>query len=532
MTLKPLFEKRVDSRDEEKIKQTRPVPDLDTYDYRLRLVNESATVGDTFSFLAVGDSGAGGERKSGSKGKEARPKFQVADVMNTESEDCDFVLHLGDVVYLSGSKEGYPDRVIGPYRRWLQRGTDHEYDDMVFTKPFLPLYGNHDYFDIDKAVPILGKIAGKVRKDVGTGSDNGRVFQEAFMDLKTDPVAGALPYVTGERTRIPNRYYWFTHGSCAFIALDSNTLDTIEKPVNRDDLKQKLEDAEKLAKILEEQVEGVGRQIEKEEINEDDGEVRLYILVSELAEEHKKIAMLDKYLDVRKEDYDKDQLAWLEHVLQHPDVRDKWKIVYMHHQLYTSETSHNDDPESDGLRRNLRRLFVDHGVHLVLSGHSHCFEWVMRAVPFEGVTDEEVRLARDEQRICYIVSGGGGRELRPSILDAAILGEKFSDEEIVEQQRQFIDVAESKAYSSLFPKGDDPEGHHQFHFLRIEVHPDQLKVIPVGVLELDGENGFKTVPILTKVFQRTGTDITLDPTKTHLDCVNVFRDRKPEGEFS
>ena len=128
---------------------------------------------------------------------------------------------------------------IKPYRHWLKDGKHSRFDDMVFTKPFLPIYGNHDYYDFKKAIPGLGGFLAKVSKEIGAGSKNGRVFEQAFVEKDTSRVQdGCLPYVTGERTRIPNRYYWFTHGPCAFFALDSNTLDGVENPSGeqRDDL--------------------------------------------------------------------------------------------------------------------------------------------------------------------------------------------------------------------------------------------------------------------------------------------------------
>ena len=62
-----------------------------------------------------------------------------------------FVLHTGDVVYLVGSSEYYPKNFISPYREFLVRGEEYKnitYDQMVFKMPFLPVPGNHDYYDL------------------------------------------------------------------------------------------------------------------------------------------------------------------------------------------------------------------------------------------------------------------------------------------------------------------------------------------------------------------------------------------------
>lgn len=510
----------IDSKDRKKITERTRRSSNPDYDYRLALTREAAA--GPFSFLALGD--------AGSKGSKHRIKYLVADTMNEEN-DVDFILHLGDVVYSSGSKEGYKDRFIKAYHHWLKNGTSHRFNNMTFTKPFLPVYGNHDYYDLKNAIGIpllgglIGSIIGEVEDEVGSGSRNGKVFEEAFVATDLSRVQdGRLPYVTGERTRIPNRYYWFTHGPCAFFALDSNTLDSIGPPTEEqlDRLKLELEEAEAHAAMRQRQYELLKRHIERNgvapQVDPREVEDTLYDIVIDLAEAEKEIAMLEKQIDSTREDFDEAQLEWLERVLSHEDARDKWKIVYLHHPLYSSDSSHTDDPESDGLRANLRRTLAENGVHLVLSGHSHCFEWAMRAPP--GV-EEDSQLVAAERKICYLVSGGGGRHLRKSILE-----EDPSNIRILLHREQFLKIAESRAYTA-FPELD--ERNPIFHYLRVDVSEGRLRVTPVGVLERAGGTATRESPIRTKVFRRSGNTVVAE--RKRLEHIEVFRDRAPEATF-
>ena len=62
-----------------------------------------------FSFLVVGDSG------SGSHGGD-NPQRQVAELMLPHHDECRFMLHTGDVIYLVGSSEYYLLNFIKAYR--------------------------------------------------------------------------------------------------------------------------------------------------------------------------------------------------------------------------------------------------------------------------------------------------------------------------------------------------------------------------------------------------------------------------------
>jgi predicted MPP superfamily phosphohydrolase len=88
------------------------------------------------------------------------------------------------------------------------------------------------------------------------------------------------------------------------------------------------------------------------------------------------------------------QIKWLEEELK--QSREKWKIPYFHHPLYSSGEYHGSDVR---LRRALEPLFIKYGVTVVFTGHDHIYE---RVKPQQGVT--------------YFVVGSGG-ELRPGNLD-------------------------------------------------------------------------------------------------------------------
>ena len=83
------------------------------------------------------------------------------------------------------------------------------------------------------------------------------------------------------------------------------------------------------------------------------------------------------------------QLGWLETVLR--DAKERWKIAYFHHPLYSDGGRHGSEIE---LRVKLEPLFVRYGVNAVYSGHDHIYE---RLVPQMG--------------IAYFVAGASG-ELR------------------------------------------------------------------------------------------------------------------------
>lgn len=97
------------------------------------------------------------------------------------------------------------------------------------------------------------------------------------------------------------------------------------------------------------------------------------------------------------------QLAWLDRRLG--ESRAKWKIVFLHHSLYSSAKKHgwnsSDADEMENVRRAVEPLLVKHGVKVVLSGHDHVYE---RVRPQQGV---------------YHFTAGAGSEVRAGSLQPA-----------------------------------------------------------------------------------------------------------------
>jgi hypothetical protein len=141
------------------------------------------------------------------------------------------------VIYMTGERRLYDRNFRRPYSPFLT--PDSTVDNLVFRLPFLPVPGNHDYYDLGgwamwlSRVPIIGSGLRALVHELFAfsvpegGSDMGRAYMTAFMDpdAKTRDTSAPLPYRPGERTRLPNRYYQFRVGGADFFALDSNTLD-------------------------------------------------------------------------------------------------------------------------------------------------------------------------------------------------------------------------------------------------------------------------------------------------------------------
>lgn len=72
-----------------------------------------------------------------------------------------------------------------------------------------------------------------------------------------------------------------------------------------------------------------------------------------------------------------EQLKWLDESLSASKAG--WKIAFSHHSIYSSARMHRPYTK---LRAQLEPLYVKHGVAVVFSGHSHCYE---RIKPQKGV---------------------------------------------------------------------------------------------------------------------------------------------------
>ncbi|MEL6937618.1 MAG: metallophosphoesterase family protein [Cyanobacteria bacterium J06598_1] len=146
-----------------------------------------------FSFLVIGDSGT-------SRHVNDPPQRRITKLLLKHTDQCDFILHTGDVVYLVGSSEQYPDNFIKPYREFLVGGNKpHKirFDKMIFKLPLFPVLGNHDYYDLPLLSGVLSKALLPIRRllrrrinlDVGWhGSYQGEAYARAFLDY-TQPLS-------------------------------------------------------------------------------------------------------------------------------------------------------------------------------------------------------------------------------------------------------------------------------------------------------------------------------------------------------
>lgn len=95
---------------------------------------------------------------------------------------------------------------------------------------------------------------------------------------------------------------------------------------------------------------------------------------------------LDSTVALESEQARARQKEWLRHALLRSPAR--WKVVVLHHPPFSSSSVHGSTPE-------LRWPFGAWGADLVLSGHDHSYERVVRS----GTT--------------YVVNGAGGKDLYP-----------------------------------------------------------------------------------------------------------------------
>jgi Calcineurin-like phosphoesterase len=186
-----------------------------------------------FEFLVLGDTGDSDLAGAGESPQDGVARELTADASLPGSGGrAQLVLHAGDIVYMTGERRLYDRNFRRPYAPFLT--PDSTFERLVFRLPFLPVPGNHDYYDFPAwagwlvGAPVLGAGFRAIARELFSfsiprgGSDMGRAYMEAFVDPEP---AEPQPYAPGRATRIPNRYYRFRYGSVEFFALDSNTLD-------------------------------------------------------------------------------------------------------------------------------------------------------------------------------------------------------------------------------------------------------------------------------------------------------------------
>ncbi len=454
-----------------------------------RLVIEEIPEQNQFSFLVIGDSGSG--RHPGHS-----PQRRIAEQMLRHREDCRFILHTGDVVYLVGSSEFYPQNFIEPYREFLVGGETPDriaFDQMVFNLPFLPVLGNHDYYDLPMFYGLLAQVSYPIRRLLQSridfdirlhGSYQGKAFSQAFMDLlsvadqqgnlaahldrhytaKTS-TGRCLRYEPGSFTRLPNRYYTFRYGGIDFFAIDSNT---INEPIPLSTGAQGQEDRQKLIdrrNEIDREMQQLLMDVAKLDVNQpeqsdqaDDIRVKLQQL--------EEIQMdIDKQLNAESNvvtDYE--QLNWLRDRLidswRSPEVRGR--IVYFHHPPYVTEATKWYQAQTLAVRYRLRQVLDDVArqidpkgrpiVDLVLNGHAHCFEYL-----------RTVDTGHADSNMNWIVCGGSGYSLRRQREEGTEITESFEDaeERIVAKSQLFVGRT-----------GQGTQKQRPYSFVRIEVTAD------------------------------------------------------------
>lgn len=404
--------------------------------------------GEAFSFLVIGDSGTGRRGRND-------PQRLVAELLLAHGEDARFLLHTGDVVYLVGSSEQYRRNFIRPYREWLVGGEQWRrlrHSELVFRRPFLPVLGNHDYYDLPLPLALLSVLTALPRRllrrwvnlDVGWhGSFCGQAWSEAFVDglaavpegrlaahLESTRGAAAdgpdghraLLYRPGRFTRLPNRYYASRWAGIDLFALDSNTFnEPLAEAGDPDGREQLLRQRQALEAEQEALLRDLGsdwlagRDDEEADDNRADALGRAEELDERIRDIDKQLAAAAAARAGRPPALDSEQLAWFERQLlaswHNPAVRGR--LLVLHHPPYVTETTKWDQAQTLAVRRQLQQVFDRVAARLgerragrplldlAFTGHAHCLELVQ-------VADN----GRGDAGIPWVVCGGGGYSLR------------------------------------------------------------------------------------------------------------------------
>ena len=443
-----------------------------------------------FSFLVVGDSGSGPHRGQ-------NPQRQIAELMLAHREKSRFVLHTGDVIYLVGSSEYYLKNFISPYREFLVGGEHPSriaYDEMVFNQPFLPVPGNHDYYDLPllygviagATLPLRRLLQSKLDLDIGWhGSGQGKAYARAFLDYlkaldgnelsrhldkhytaQTDS-GRCLRYEPGRFTRLPNRYYTFRSGGIDFFALDSNTFNappplpaTAEGQAYRHLLEKRLDDLDREKLQIMETSAKLRSDVPEEAEYLDDLRTKVTQIEEVKLDIEKQLASDEKTIT------DIEQLDWLKQRLieswNSAEVRGR--VIYFHHPPYVTEATKWQQAQTLAIRQRLRQVLDGVSdaigkqasgrpvVDLILNGHAHCLEYLR-------TTDT----GHADSNINWIVCGGSGYSLRRQRTEGPELTEIFGDSKGGNTRL----VARSLLYVGR--NGHGSQKRRPYSFLRIDV---------------------------------------------------------------
>jgi len=397
---------------------------------------------EAFSFLVLGDSGTGRHRRGS-------PQRRVAEQLLAHGSDARFLLHTGDVVYLVGSSEQYRDNFIRPYREWILGGDDWRrlvYDQLVFQVPFLPVLGNHDYYDISVPLALIAGLTAPVRRllrawidlDVGWhGSFVGQAWANAFLDVlatvpeqqlathldatRTAEVDGApcLLYRPGHFTRLPNRYYTLRWAGVDVFALDSNTFNQplppdLQSPA---ETRAREEGVRRRRQAFELERMALLRSLDSGEDDDarDDRAAKFEQLAEQIRDLDKQLASGATARAGLAPECDGAQLDWFAEALiaswRNPAVRGR--LLVLHHPPYVTEASKWDQGQTLAVRAQLRRVLdrvaaalgpLPAGrplLDLAFSGHAHCLEVLSTGDTGHG-----------DAHIPWVICGGSGYSLR------------------------------------------------------------------------------------------------------------------------
>ena len=165
---------------------------------------------------------------------------------------------------------------------------------------------------------------------------------------------------------------------------------------------------------------------------------------------------------------DDKQFEWVKSQLEGLDrKRYRHVVAFFHHPPFSSGPHGGAivEPASATLRARYMPLFRRHHVAILFSGHEHLFEHWVERYEHDG----------NKYRLDHIITGGGGAPLYP------YRGEP--------DLREYLrtNAAEKVTLDHLVRPGMEP-GNNPYHFLRVEVEGDRIRLEIIGV---DWGRGFQ-----------------------------------------
>jgi 3',5'-cyclic AMP phosphodiesterase CpdA len=486
----PSIERKI-AKMQERLRWNHPLFDRLGIDRTQLVLNDRIDSDEGFTFCVLGDSGNGVHRGDS-------PQRRVAELMMRTAVEARFILHTGDVVYLVGSSEQYPENFIKPYRELLVGGDRDlariSYDSMVFERPFLPVPGNHDYYDLPIAYGVLSQLLRPLRQafryaidlDVGWhGSYSGDAYARAFLDYLKDIPESALHqhlerhytaetatgkglnYQPGKFTRLPNRYYRFRYGGIDFFALDSNTFNAPLPNASELHRQQLLADLDRLQAERDEHLHVIQTLDPHDPVPHGERDT-LDELLGKVEQIEELIRDLEKQLDpnLANDRIDIEQLEWLERglVASWEDKTVRGRMIYFHHPPYVTEATKWHQGQTLAVRHYLQMAFdrVESAVKplvgnrplvdLVICGHAHCFEYL-----------ETLETGHADRGMKWAICGGSGFSLRRQRTEGNILQARVGG--------KLQDVAVSHQF--LGKTGRGANKYHAYSCLQVDILPGQ-----------------------------------------------------------